>query len=114
VPAQKRGGLGGPGLADLLDLLTEPSPAQHVRLVLKVYRDRGYAFEYAWAQALRSLPRSAAMAWWRQHLHSEKERWRAAYGLEHEHGQDDDERHDRAQRDDGEVSRRHGTLVSPA
>lgn len=77
---QRKGFLDGPGVATLIDILMEPSPAQHVGLVLKVYRDRGYAFEYAWAQAMRSLPREVAgMDWWRAHFHREKARWKLAY-----------------------------------
>ena len=48
--------------------------------MLKVYRDRGYEFEVAWAQALRSLPRNLeGVKWWRAQFHRDKERWRAAY-----------------------------------
>jgi len=77
---QKRGVLDGPGVAQLIDLLTEPTPASHVRLVLKVHRDRGYGFEHAWAQAMRSLPRDMqGIDWWRAEFHRDKKRWRAAY-----------------------------------
>jgi len=64
----------------LLDLLLEPSPAMHVRIVLREYRRRGWPFEQAWAQALRTLPRSApGIKEWRRTLHRSKERWRECY-----------------------------------
>jgi len=76
----RRGPLDGPGVAALLDILTEPSPASFVGTVLRVHRDRGYEFEVAWCQALRSLPRSLeGVDWWRAQLHRDKPRWRAAY-----------------------------------
>lgn len=75
-----RGSLDGPGVSNLLDLLLEPTPATHVRLVLKIHRDRGYGFEYAWAQAMRTLPRTLPERdWWRGHFHDTKWRWKEAF-----------------------------------
>jgi hypothetical protein len=83
VATVRKGGLDGPGVAALLDILTEPSPATFVKTVLKVYRDRDLPFEAAWAQAMRSLPRTLeGVEWWRAHFHHEKARWRAAYRRE--------------------------------
>ena len=82
-------------MARLIDILTEPSPATFVGTVLKLYRQRGYDFEVAWSQAMRSLPRSLdGVQWWRAQFHRDKERWRAAY-LE-QVDQYDDQRHDAA------------------
>lgn len=80
-----RGPLDGPGVSTLLDLLLEPTPATHVRLVLKIHRDRGYGFEYAWAQAMRTLPRTLPERdWWRGHFHDTKWRWKEAFSAEDE------------------------------
>ena len=77
---QRTGTLTGPGLGDLLDLLMEPTPATYVRQVLCLYRQRGWEFEQAWAQAMRTLPRYLPeIGWWRENFHAQKERWRAAY-----------------------------------
>ena len=82
----RRGPLDGPGVAALLDILTEPSPASFVGTVLKVYRDRHYEFEVGWAQAMRSLPRTLeGVDWWRAQFHRDKERWRGAYEREERH-----------------------------
>jgi hypothetical protein len=79
---EKRGSLGGDEVRDLIELLAEPSPAMYVRMVLRLYRDRDWPFERAWAQALRSLPRKGVedMDEWRAQLHRDKELWRMAYG----------------------------------
>jgi hypothetical protein len=75
-----RGRLDRDGLATLIDLLMAPSPAAHVGIVLREYRRRGWEFEPAWAQALRTLPRSAPeIEEWRDQLHGTKETWRESY-----------------------------------
>jgi hypothetical protein len=64
----------------ILDLLLDPTPASHVRIVLREYRTRGAGFEFAWAQALRSLPRNnPEVEEWRDTLHGHKEHWRDCY-----------------------------------
>lgn len=58
----------------------EPSPATYVGLALKLYRERGWEFEAAWAQVLRSLPRTLPdLPAWRASLKDAKPAWRAAY-----------------------------------
>lgn len=77
----RRGRLDGPGVGILLDLLMDPTPATHVRIVLREYRTRGAGFEFAWAQALRSLPRNnPEVEQWRALLHGQKAHWRESYG----------------------------------
>lgn len=74
------GGLDAHSLAGLIELLMDPSPARHIRIVLGLYRDRDYAFEHAWAQALRSLPRTMPeVDEWREHLRDTKAHWKGAY-----------------------------------
>jgi hypothetical protein len=52
----------------------------HVRVVLQGYRQRGYGFEQAWAQAMRTLPKTLPdLREWRDHFHAQKEMWRKAY-----------------------------------
>jgi hypothetical protein len=90
VTAIRKGSLDGPGAAALIDLLTTPSPASHVRLVLKVYRDHHpklgpdvyrTRFEEAWAMAMRMLPRGLpGVDEWRATLHDHKDDFRRAYG----------------------------------
>jgi hypothetical protein len=80
VTVQRRGKLDGPGVHALIEAVSAPSPATHVRLVLKIYRERGYGFEYAWAQAMRTLPHSLPeRAEWKGHLRAQKPLWRNAY-----------------------------------
>ena len=76
----RSGTLDAQGVADLIDLLMEPTPATYVRQVLCLYRDRGWDFEQAWAQAMRTLPRHLPdMPEWRANFHAQKQRWRVAY-----------------------------------
>lgn len=74
------GRLDGPGLHELIELVCSPSPAMHVRIVLKGYRDRGYGFEFAWAQAMRTLPKTLPeLQDWKHHFRAQKPMWRRAY-----------------------------------
>lgn len=86
MPRELRGGLDQQGFHDLLGVLTDPTPATQVRLVLKVYRDRGYAFEYAWAQAMRMVPRSLPdHEEWKTHFHEHKAVWKRSYNAPQRH-----------------------------
>lgn len=77
---ERRGGLDRRGIETLLDVLMEPSPASYVGLALKLYRERGWEFEAAWAQVMRSLPRTLPdLQAWRASLRAAKDSWRAAY-----------------------------------
>ena len=55
---ERSGPLDHDGVVTLIDLLMSPSPARHVGIVLREYRKRDWDFEQAWAQAMRTLPRS--------------------------------------------------------
>ena len=115
---EERGALGADEARDLLELLTEPSPAMYVRMVLCLYRRRGWIFERAWAQALRSLPRKDVpdIDAWRSRLHRDKDLWRMAYDARLEdHDEHDGERSDSAgDGDPGEVSGGHGRSLRDA
>jgi len=77
---ERTGPLGRESLASLIELLMAPSPAAHVGIVLREYRRLGWGFEQAWAQALRTLPRSAPeIENWRRALHDSKGSWRDCY-----------------------------------
>ena len=77
---ERSGTLGREGLVTLIDLLMSPSPAAHVGIILREYRKRDWDFEQAWAQALRTLPRSLPeIDDWREQLHDTKGSWRDAY-----------------------------------
>ena len=79
---ERTGPLDAEGLVVLIDLMCSPSPASHVEIVLREYRKREWEFEQAWAQAMRTLPRSLPdIDEWRATLHSQKETWRGAYEL---------------------------------
>lgn len=80
MPSERHGPLDHDGTVALIDLLMSPSPASHVGIVLREYRKLAWEFEQAWAQALRTLPRSLPdIAEWRRVLHGQKETWRDAY-----------------------------------
>lgn len=67
-------------MAELLDILDEPSPASDVRELLDLYRKRGYPFEQAWSRALRTLPQKVVgIEEWHVLLHRTKPAWRDAY-----------------------------------
>lgn len=78
--SERTGPLDREGVITLVDLMMSPSPASHVGIVLREYRKRAWDFEQAWAQALRTLPRSLPdIDEWRDTLHGQKETWRASY-----------------------------------
>lgn len=99
----RKGRLDGPGVARLIDVLMEPTPATYVGAALKLYREREWDFEPAWAQVMRSLPRHLPdIDAWRESFHAAKPAWKRAYlnGARQPHDAAEDD-HDGRDGDEG-------------